>query len=390
MKNQYPRHRANVLWAREESMIPHYQIHAERIKQADRFKEELLVPLEQRHAQLYNEVLVLEDELERLRREHNAILGVEGAAALGLGLGQQQEKKFIKKCTAPDCKGWLSTSWKCGLCSNSTCSNCLTVKVVSDEEHVCKPEDILTADEIKKSTRSCPKCGHAIMRSEGCDMMFCTSCNTPFSWKTGDIVTKGNIHNPHYYEWLSRQGAAGAGAGQGTGVREHGDIPCGGLPNARMLVGLVISGFYAPLAAMYRLIAHIEANEYNTYNERATTNNNRDYLVEYLLNHDTKESIMTKLNHDEQKRERARAIYNIYETFVVIGSEYMREVQAAIQGPHGPKGPHGLQAIVDKYMELIDFTNESFTAVADAYTILTPRIVINKGTWDWKIVAKAR
>jgi len=34
-----------------------------------------------------------------------------------------------------------------------------------------------------------------------CDQMYCTQCNTAWSWKTG-IKETGRIHNPHYYEQL--------------------------------------------------------------------------------------------------------------------------------------------------------------------------------------------
>ena len=35
---------------------------------------------------------------------------------------------FIKPCPAPNCRGMLSTQWKCGLCSTKVCNKCLAVK----------------------------------------------------------------------------------------------------------------------------------------------------------------------------------------------------------------------------------------------------------------------
>ena len=77
---------------------------------------------------------------------------------------------------------------------------------------------------LNKDSKSCPKCGTVIHKTSGCAQMWCPDCHTAFDWRTGEIVT-GRIHNPHYIEFKRKGGTS----------REHGDIPCGGIPTYREL-----------------------------------------------------------------------------------------------------------------------------------------------------------
>ena len=114
---------------------------------------------------------------------------------------------FVKPCPAPDCKGFLSTAWKCGLCDQYTCPDCHDLKgaLREDPNHRCDPDKVATATLLKAEAKSCPKCGVSICKIEGCDQMWCTQCNTGFSWRTGKVVA-GPVHNPHYFDWLRSQG----------------------------------------------------------------------------------------------------------------------------------------------------------------------------------------
>ena len=129
---------------------------------------------------------------------------------------KKEKKQFIMKCPGDDCRGFLSTKYKCDICKINVCPKCRAIKT---EDHECKKEDIESTELIKKETKGCPQCGIPIFKISGCDQMWCVECKVAFSWRTGKIET-GNIHNPHYYQWRRNQGNA---------VRNPGDLVCGGL-----------------------------------------------------------------------------------------------------------------------------------------------------------------
>lgn len=125
-----------------------------------------------------------------------------------------ERQTFVKPCPAQECKGYLSTAWKCGLCEQWSCSECHELKGPTREtEHTCDSNKVLTIQLLQKEAKGCPKCGVQICKIEGCDQMWCTSCNTGFNWRTGKIAA-GPVHNPHYFEWLRSQGL-GQTEGQG-------------------------------------------------------------------------------------------------------------------------------------------------------------------------------
>lgn len=114
----------------------------------------------------------------------------------------KDRKKFIMKCQVNECKGFLSTAYKCGLCSTFTCKDCF---MPEEENHVCNPDNVASTKMIKDETRPCPGCSTRIYKIDGCDQMWCTDCKTAFSWKTGQVIN-GKIHNPHYYEFMRNSG----------------------------------------------------------------------------------------------------------------------------------------------------------------------------------------
>jgi len=113
------------------------------------------------------------------------------------------KRSFIMKCPQETCEGFLSQAYKCGMCEIQVCAHCHVTK--TSDDHVCDQALVETIKQIKKEARPCPKCASLISKIDGCDQMWCTQCNTAFSWNTGQIEERV-IHNPHYFAYLRATG----------------------------------------------------------------------------------------------------------------------------------------------------------------------------------------
>jgi hypothetical protein len=165
----------------------------------------------------------LKTEIADLREQYLAILRRKSNLEIQLRNGGDViAKKSVsngRKCPDENCRGFLSTQWKCGLCEKWACHECHVIKGnTRDADHTCDPDTLATAQLLSKDTKPCPKCSTPIHKIEGCDQMWCTQCHTGFSWKRGTIENR--VHNPHYYEWQRQNGG-------GRAPRNVGDFECG-------------------------------------------------------------------------------------------------------------------------------------------------------------------
>ena len=236
---------------------------------------------------------------------------------------EKQRKKFIRRCMKPNCQGFLSTAWKCGICDHYSCSKCFTIKGPShDSEHTCKKEDLDTADLIRKDSKPCPNCGEFINKISGCPQMYCISCHTPWDWDTGKIVTKGVIHNPHYYEWMKRTG--------GEMPRNPADVPCGGYPNGWELRAInrcasrpCAHYFYE----FHRICMEIQEQSERQFRSHLDENGLRETHVRFLLG-DFEERVWgQRLAQAEKKRKRDAEVQEVFAAFRMVAVELLNRIQ---------------------------------------------------------------
>jgi hypothetical protein len=266
----------------------------------------------------------------------------EVAEAIQRSKIEHEKKKFIRRCTNDGCRGFLSTQWKCGLCEHWVCPDCFEVKgTEKNVEHTCKKENIESANLIKKDTKPCPSCGEMIMKIDGCDMMWCTSCHTPFSWNTSTVIKTGYVHNPHYFQWVRASGREVA--------RNPADIPHNGCNNQmnaisdntyRQIYNVLFRNM-SELAVEERQIlrdkleeihyrfADIRYHQIHNYDaiiNRDANEETKKYAVNYIRGRITEEQWKLSLAKYEKKIEKTKEIRAISEAFYAAYVDIMLQV----------------------------------------------------------------
>ena len=217
VSKDWKEHRERVMLQKERALLPTRQPVAEMVKRKNDLNIQCNAILEQMNA-LRSQHYECTTEKNRIENR----IRVGPAADASLPAAQREHAAFVRPCpnTAANCRGFLSTQWKCNLCSMWTCKDCHEMKGdAQDTPHVCNADNLASAKLIDAETRACPKCGARVYKISGCNQMFCTACNDcAFDWVTGRVETV--IHNPHYYEFQRQLHG-------GQAPRVPGDILCG-------------------------------------------------------------------------------------------------------------------------------------------------------------------
>ena len=193
----YKKHRENVLFEREKMFFPETLELLEKNHDQKKICQERIQQLSLKKKELQAELSELNNKLSSFR--YNLGMLENNPIKIIQNLDFSIEKKiYVKKCITDNCNGYINNKGHCHLCKLVVCMQCYETK--EEKDHVCKPENIESVQQIKKDTKSCPKCNVPIYKIDGCRQMWCTICHTAFDWKTGQVINQ-RIHNPHFYEW---------------------------------------------------------------------------------------------------------------------------------------------------------------------------------------------
>jgi len=292
INNDYKKHQEQILFEKEQALLPATQPIIEQLKEKEKITN-IIFGLRDQIADLFTQLKHYESLLKK-----DVVI---------------ESKNFVRKCSNNGCKGFLSTQWKCGLCEMWSCSDCYEVKGPNkDTPHACTPANLETAKLLAKDTKPCPKCGTLIFKSEGCQQMWCTQCHTTFDWKTGRLET-GTIHNPHYIQWLRKNGQL---------ERNPLDIQCGREIDARFInyVNNQSKNRNKVVLDLLRQIIHLRFVEV----QRFTTNHiqdNQDLRIAYMTNQINTEAFKQALQKRNKSFYKKREISNILGMFITSATD---------------------------------------------------------------------
>ena len=335
-------HRENVLLERERALMPSTQPEVERllaIQRLSRLARAQRERLYQLHAVGENvpELGILYNEMERTYREMTRLRNV--------GDSIDTPTIFTRQCPKESCKGFLNVDWYCGLCDQYFCKDCN--EPVADD-HECDPGVVETMKLLNRDSKSCPKCGMVIQKLNGCSQMWCISCHTAFDWRTGEI-SSGRVHNPHYIEFKRKNMIS----------REHGDIPCGGIPSFRELRQIG-----APESLLDYLIIVQNLENENIFMVDPPPIDNTRVRISYMMNYLNDYILKDFLQRQEKHREKCREMSNIYEVIINSCGDLLRQYVL---------DQTRYMEIVNYIKQIFEYGNEIFSSIRKRYISVSPK-----------------
>jgi hypothetical protein len=316
---------------------------------------------------------LLMSNIRKLR--HDIAVIQNGGEPVGTEKKKEEARKFIMPCPNADCRGYLSSQYKCELCEYHTCSKCFDLIGLNKEDagHVCKPENVESAEFIRKQSKPCPCCGTRISKIDGCDQMWCTQCKKAFSWNTGKIVT-GTIHNPHFYQYQREHGG-------GVAPRNPGDVVCGGLPTFRDInekmhrLKIYNSNpvLVSTITNIHRLQGHF--NQFNVNQLRTAVQAEQDFELErvhYIVQEINREEMANKIFRKDKSRKIKIALLHVCELFIAVGTDMFQKI--LLSENTGKDFVEETEARIAEYDQLRQYCNEHFKEISMLYNVCVPDI----------------
>ena len=207
-----------------------------------------------------------------------------------------------------------------------------------------------------------------------CDQMWCTQCNTAFSWRTGQIETN-TIHNPHYYEWLRR-------TNNGEIPRNPDDNPCVNREinhvfmrhlniqlNSPRLKDSRNTTFENTKKIIYTYcqnITHLRGIDLRTYDYDAVhAADNQKLRIQFMRNFITEEIYKKNIQQNDKKKQKKKEIFNILSMVIDTIKDIIYRFYIDIQERNFDLNDVSHLSEIDKIRE---YANECLLDVSKTYS----------------------
>lgn len=330
-----------ILFEKEMSLFPQTQIIIKKKIQTDKILKRI--------KSLREELCMLNSELYNLKNDKNV-----------------EKVEFIRACPSNDCKGFLSSSLKCGLCECWVCKECHEIKgYEKNSQHTCNIDTVKSIAALKKESKNCPVCAYKIYKIDGCRQMYCTpaygGCGTAFDWITLRIET--NIHNPHYYEYMKKMK---------TDISDPAQVLCG-----REIDRYFINEFMHKLKKskvsenkmdelIYICTSIIHINRVDIRYYRNDYDDNLLDRISFMTNKITKEEFTKSIEKRDRRISKNNDFYNILSIFVRCCTDIMYRQYENIN-----------VSILNEIDELRKYTNEQLLKISKNHKCIKKEITLN-------------
>ena len=318
------------------------------------------------------------------------------------------EPLILCPCPADQCRGFVTRKGhKCGVCDQQVCGTCLmkldshkdpttTTTTTTTTSHECKETDVQSAELILKSSKPCPKCATRIHKIDGCDQMWCTQCNTPFSWRSGRESVGQVIHNPHFYEWMRNRTTTTANDND-TPHHHHGRNNCEGMPEIHTLsrhTGIVFgrnSRFTDKIRSVHRRCVHFreveirarttpanqqqheQRNRYEFYQPNNDTNSrfreNMDIRMKWMNNESTEKAFESVLHKRYKQKLVNQRIVQVYDLVITLCADVFHRLLRTNEDTEAIRND-----FLTEFDEITTYSNTCFEKLEKVYQQRMPRV----------------
>jgi len=380
MTGRFKTHMENVLYEREKSLLPATQPLIEGEVRKNKLQKE--------KSELTKQIKELQSQIDELKSRRDEIDIEKNRLNRNTDNFKPKEKiHYVRACPAVGCRGFLNSQFNCGLCDANVCKSCHEIiNVNSASEHVCKEENVATAQLLEKETKPCPGCQTRIFKISGCDQIWCTHCHTAFSWRTGARETE--IHNPHYYEWrrangernvlTEREGVIRVGCHDNTlnhrtydqldlAVRGNRHIDLRWLeqdPYSKYSQIAKYDPNYKNMSDIIRHFVHNHEYELNRFRSDITKNNEK-WRIQFLSNEISEEKFKTMIQRNDKKSRKEGEIYDILQFAETTMTDIVYRMIDDLSKTFN--GKHKFQELYKEIEGLREYCNNAFKEISETY-----------------------